>query len=276
MATAATHGARTGREPGRPVPPADPGHPVRTADGHVPGRARPDDRQHRDPDHRRRPARPVGAGVGHDGVPHHLDDRDAALRQALRHLRPQEVLHRGHLDLHRRARCCARSPTSMYELAGFRAFQGIGAGGLFTLALAIIGDIVSPRERARYQGYFLAVFGTSSVLGPVIGGFLAGAGLDPGRGRAGAGSSWSTSRSASPRCSSSAPRSSSRTSAATTGSTGGAPPLLTVSLVPLLTVAEQGRTWGWGSGRSFGCYVVGVLGVGRRSSTPSGGWATRR
>ena len=64
--------------------------------------------------------------------------------------------------------------TSMYELAGFRAFQGIGAGGLFTLALAIIGDIVSPRERARYQGYFLAVFGTSSVLGPVIGGFLAG------------------------------------------------------------------------------------------------------
>ena len=64
--------------------------------------------------------------------------------------------------------------TSMYSLAAYRAFQGIGAGGLFTLALAIIGDIVSPRERARYQGYFLAVFGTSSVLGPVIGGFLAG------------------------------------------------------------------------------------------------------
>src|SRR4051812_18566746 len=64
--------------------------------------------------------------------------------------------------------------TSMYSLAAYRAFQGLGAGGLFTLALAIIGDIVSPRERARYQGYFLAVFGTSSVLGPVIGGFLAG------------------------------------------------------------------------------------------------------
>src|SRR6201992_889787 len=63
---------------------------------------------------------------------------------------------------------------SMYMLAGFRAFQGIGAGGLFSLALAIIGDIVPPRERARYQGYFLAVFGTSSVLGPVIGGFFAG------------------------------------------------------------------------------------------------------
>ena len=43
-----------------------------------------------------------------------------------------------------------------------------------SLALAIIGDIVPPRERARYQGYFLAVFGTSSVLGPVVGGFFAG------------------------------------------------------------------------------------------------------
>src|SRR6195952_2286034 len=63
---------------------------------------------------------------------------------------------------------------SMYELAAFRAIQGIGAGGLFSLALAIIGDIVPPRQRARYQGYFLAVFGTSSVLGPVIGGFFAG------------------------------------------------------------------------------------------------------
>ena len=62
----------------------------------------------------------------------------------------------------------------MYQLAAFRAVQGIGAGGLFSLALAIIGDIVPPRERAKYQGYFLAVFGTSSVLGPVIGGFFAG------------------------------------------------------------------------------------------------------
>src|SRR3954463_5002820 len=65
--------------------------------------------------------------------------------------------------------------TSMYMLAAFRAVQGIGAGGLFTLVLAIIGDIVSPRERARYTGYFMATFGTSSVLGPVIGGVLAGA-----------------------------------------------------------------------------------------------------
>src|ERR671933_193471 len=64
--------------------------------------------------------------------------------------------------------------TSRYMLAAFRAVQGIGAGGLFSRALAIIGDIVPPRERAKYQGYFLAVFGTSSVLGPVVGGFLAG------------------------------------------------------------------------------------------------------
>jgi MFS family permease len=64
---------------------------------------------------------------------------------------------------------------SMYQLAAFRAVQGIGAGGLFSLALAIVGDIVPPRERAKYQGYFLAVFGTSSVLGPIIGGFFAGA-----------------------------------------------------------------------------------------------------
>ncbi len=65
--------------------------------------------------------------------------------------------------------------TSMVELAAFRAVQGLGAGGLFSLALAIVGDIVPPRERARYQGFFLAVFGTASVLGPVVGGFFAGA-----------------------------------------------------------------------------------------------------
>ena len=63
---------------------------------------------------------------------------------------------------------------SMYSLAAFRAVQGIGAGGLMSLALTILGDIVPPRQRARYQGYFLAVFGTSSVIGPVIGGLLSG------------------------------------------------------------------------------------------------------
>jgi len=59
------------------------------------------------------------------------------------------------------------------ELIGFRGLQGIGGGGLIALALATIGDVVPPRERGRYMGYMGAVFGTSSVLGPVLGGWLA-------------------------------------------------------------------------------------------------------
>lgn len=59
------------------------------------------------------------------------------------------------------------------QLIGFRALQGIGGGGLMALALATLGDIVPPRERGRYMGYMGAVFGTSSVLGPVLGGWLA-------------------------------------------------------------------------------------------------------
>lgn len=62
---------------------------------------------------------------------------------------------------------------NMVELAAYRAIQGIGAGGLFSLALTIVADIVPPKERARYQGMFLAVFGTSSVIGPLVGGFFA-------------------------------------------------------------------------------------------------------
>jgi EmrB/QacA subfamily drug resistance transporter len=62
---------------------------------------------------------------------------------------------------------------NIYELIGFRAVQGLGGGGLMSLALAVIGDVIPPRERGRYQGYFAAVFGTSSVIGPVLGGFFA-------------------------------------------------------------------------------------------------------
>ncbi|MGW7008633.1 MFS transporter [Streptomyces sp. NPDC054933] len=150
--------------------------------------------------------------------------------------------------------------TSMTELAAFRAFQGIGAGGLMSLALAILGDIVPPRERARYQGYMLGTFATSSVAGPLIGGFLAG-------------------------------------QSSLLGITGwrwvflvnvpiGIIALfvvarvlnlphtrrdhridwwgaitIAVGVVPLLIVAEQGRDWGWGSTRSIACYAIGVVGI---------------
>ena len=150
--------------------------------------------------------------------------------------------------------------TSMYMLAAFRALQGIGAGGLMSMALAIIGDIIPPRQRAKYQGYFMAVFATSSVLGPVVGGFFAGQHsilgvtgwrwifyvnvpigilalvvvtrvLRVGHHRHDHRIDW-----------------------------WGAVALV-VGLVPLLIIAEQGRTWGWASGGAFACYLVGVLGL---------------
>jgi multidrug resistance protein len=61
---------------------------------------------------------------------------------------------------------------SMLQLVLFRALQGIGGGGLIVGTQATIGDVVPPRERGRYQGFFGAVFGLSSIAGPLLGGFF--------------------------------------------------------------------------------------------------------
>ncbi|MEY4423871.1 MAG: hypothetical protein RLZZ258_974 [Actinomycetota bacterium] len=149
---------------------------------------------------------------------------------------------------------------SMFELAAWRAFQGIGAGGLFTLSLTILADIVPPRERARYQGMFMAVFGTSSVLGPLIGGLFAD--IDtflfidgwrwiflinlpigivallmvvaflhvPHTARKSRIDWWGAAA-------------------------------IIVAVVPLLLVAENGRDWGWDSSSSIALYVTGAIGI---------------
>jgi EmrB/QacA subfamily drug resistance transporter len=150
--------------------------------------------------------------------------------------------------------------TSMYMLAAFRALQGLGAGGLFTMALAIIADIVPPRERARYQGYFLAVFGSSSVLGPVIGGFFAGQATILGI----AGWRWVFLVNVPIGIAAlfvvarvlNIPHHKRDHRIDWQGATA-----LTMALVPILIVAEQGRGWGWGSPAAISCYVIGVVGL---------------
>jgi len=149
---------------------------------------------------------------------------------------------------------------TMVELAGYRALQGIGAGGLFSLALTIVADIVPPKERAKYQGMFLAVFGTSSVLGPVIGGALAGSGellfIEGWRWiflmnlPIGAVSLFMVITFLhvphTPR-----PQKIDWWGAVT----------IVLAVVPLLLVAEQGREWGWGSPLAIAMYATGLFGI---------------
>ena len=149
---------------------------------------------------------------------------------------------------------------SMYSLAAFRALQGVGAGGLMSLAFAILGDIVPPRERSKYQAFFMAVFGSSSVLGPVIGGVLAG--QDQLLGMAG----WRWIFFVNVPFGIAAflvvmrvlhiPHVRRDHRIDWMGATA-----LVVALVPMLVVAEQGREWGWGSTSAVVCYVLAVLGV---------------
>src|SRR3546814_8467993 len=61
---------------------------------------------------------------------------------------------------------------NMEQLVLARIFQGIGAGGMISVSQAIIGDIVPPRERGRYQGYFSSMYAVAGVAGPVLGGYM--------------------------------------------------------------------------------------------------------
>ena len=152
----------------------------------------------------------------------------------------------------------AGTADTMYQLAGYRAIQGLGAGGLMALPLAIMGDMLAPRERAKYQGFFLAVFGVSSVIGPLIGGLLSGTpeilGITGWR--------WVFLINVPIGIVALAivlkalhlPKTHRRVRI----DWWGAATVITAT-VPLLVVAEQGREWGWLSTASISCYLIGVF-----------------
>ena len=148
----------------------------------------------------------------------------------------------------------------MFQLAAWRAVQGIGAGGLFTLALTVLADIVPPRERARYQGMFLGVFATSSVLGPIIGGLFAGANqilwingwrwvflINLPIGIVALFMVVSFLH---------VPHTPKNHRIDWLGAV-----TIVIAVVPLLLVAENGRDWGWDSFQSIAMYVTGGVGI---------------
>ncbi|MEN9969865.1 MAG: hypothetical protein RLZZ229_73 [Actinomycetota bacterium] len=150
--------------------------------------------------------------------------------------------------------------TDMFQLASWRAVQGLGAGGLFSLALTVLADIVPPRERARYQGAFLAVFGTSSVLGPIIGGLFAGidsfAWVDGWR--------WVFLINLPIGIAAlimvvaflHVPHIAVKHRIDWWGAV-----TIVIAVVPLLLVAENGRDWGWDSANSIFMFVLGGVGI---------------
>ncbi len=154
----------------------------------------------------------------------------------------------------------AGAAMDMYQLAIYRAIQGLGAGGLMALPLAIMGDMLAPRERAKYQGFFLAVFGISSVIGPLIGGVLSGTPeilwLSGWR--------WVFLINVPVGIVALAvvlrflhlPRHPRKVRIDWWGAA-----TVIIATVPLLVVAEQGREWGWDSGGSLFCYALGVIGA---------------
>jgi EmrB/QacA subfamily drug resistance transporter len=154
---------------------------------------------------------------------------------------------------------CGMAQT-MYQLAAYRAVQGIGAGGLIVVSLAIVGDIVPPRERARYQGLFVAVFAVASVLGPVAGGYFAGADTI----LSVSGWRWIFLVNVPLGLLALAvvtrvlhiPHQRQNHRIDWPGALA-----LVVCLVPLLVVAEQGRAWGWVSREALVCLAVSAFGL---------------